>query len=194
VKKFLFIIIFLLAFTASASAEDARLANVRVYHSKDLKISFVVKGAFKEDILEAINSGIPTSFTFLVRLHRAKTLWFDEPIGTWKFKHTVKYDALKEEYEVTLDESKGTVKTKDLKEMKRLMVTGDEVTIKPSPHLDERKVYKLSIKAELDTINLPFFLDYILFFVKLWDFETDWYTVTFSPEVGAGPPPAATGK
>jgi hypothetical protein len=62
------------------------------------------------------------------------------------------------------------------------MVTGDEIEIKPSPHLTEGVVYKLGLKAELDTIKLPFFLDYILFFVKLWDFETDWYSHSFSLE------------
>jgi hypothetical protein len=180
VKKLLFTIIFLLTLTASVNAEDARLEDVKVVHSPGLKVSFVVKGAFKEGILKAIKSGIPTSFTFIIRLHRSKTLWFDELIGTWKFRHTVKYDALKEEYEVFLDENKGALKTKDLKQMKTLMVTGDDIEIKPSPHLAEGAVYKLGLKAELDTIKLPFFLDYILFFVKLWDFETDWYTHSFS--------------
>jgi hypothetical protein len=182
VKKLLFAIIFLLVSTASVNAEEARLEDVKVVHSPGLRVSFVVKGAFKEGILEAIKSGIPTSFTFIIRLHRSKRLWFDELIGTWKFKHTVKYDALKEEYEVSLDENKGALKTKDLKKMKTLMVTGDEIEIKPSPNLTEGEVYKLGLKAELDTIKLPFFLDYILFFVKLWDFETDWYSHSFSLE------------
>jgi hypothetical protein len=182
VKKFLVAIIFLLTLTASVNAEEARLEDVRVVYSPKLKVSYVVKGAFKEGIVEAIKSGIPTSFTFIIKLYRSKRLWFDELIGTWRFKHTVKYDALKEEYEVVLDENRGTLKTKDFKEMKTLMVTGDNIAINPSPHLTEGKVYKLAIKAELDKIKLPLFLDYILFFVKLWDFETDWYTYSFSPE------------
>jgi hypothetical protein len=179
--RFLITIVFVLTLTASANAEEARLEEVRVFYSPDLRVSFVVKGAFKEGIVEAINSGIPTSFTFIVKLQRKKKLWFDEHAGTWKFKHTVKYDALKEEYEVTLDENRGTFKTKDLNEMKTLMVTGDNIAISPSWHLKKGSVYRLALKAELDTIKLPFFLDYILFFVKLWDFETDWYTHTFVP-------------
>lgn len=181
-KKLSLAIVFLLALTASVYAEEARLEDVKVVQSPDLTVSFVVKGAFKEGIVKAIKSGIPTSFTFIVELRRSKTLWFDEPIGTWKFNHTVKYDALKEEYEVELDEIKGTVKTKDFNEMKTLMATGTKIVITPSPHLEKGVVYKLGIKAELDTIKLPFFLDYILFFVRLWDFETDWYIHTIQPE------------
>jgi hypothetical protein len=33
--------------------------------------------------------------------------------------------------------------------------------------------------AQLDKIRLPFYLHYVLFFVSLWDFETDWYAVDF---------------
>jgi hypothetical protein len=39
--------------------------------------------------------------------------------------------------------------------------------------------YQLRLKAELDKIELPLNLDYVLFFLSLWDFETDWYSVVF---------------
>jgi len=37
----------------------------------------------------------------------------------------------------------------------------------------------LGAKAELNKLTLPFHLHYVLFFVSLWDFETDWYTIDF---------------
>jgi len=37
----------------------------------------------------------------------------------------------------------------------------------------------LRVKAELEKVRLPLYLHYVLFFVSLWDFETDWYTVDF---------------
>jgi hypothetical protein len=39
--------------------------------------------------------------------------------------------------------------------------------------------YQLRLKAELDKIELPFYLNYVFFFLSLWDFETDWYSVSF---------------
>jgi len=39
----------------------------------------------------------------------------------------------------------------------------------------------LRIKAELDPIKLPLHLEYLFFFVSLWDFETDWHVETLSP-------------
>ncbi|NQT10914.1 MAG: DUF4390 domain-containing protein, partial [Desulfobacteraceae bacterium] len=39
--------------------------------------------------------------------------------------------------------------------------------------------YQIRAKAELGKLTLPFYLHYILFFVSLWDVETDWYTIDF---------------
>jgi hypothetical protein len=39
--------------------------------------------------------------------------------------------------------------------------------------------YQIRTKAQLSKLTLPFYLHYVLFFVSLWDFETDWYTIDF---------------
>ncbi len=161
--------------------EDARIDDVKVSWTPNLKASFQVKDAFTKDIEEAIKSGMPTSFTFIIELERVNTVWFNEEVGRWEFKHTVKYDTLKEEYEISLDETgeKG-IRTKDINEMKTLMVTGNSISITPA-HLIPGAEYELKIMAELRTTELPFLLNYMLFFVKIWDFETGWYSYSFRP-------------
>lgn len=169
------------AYCADSSA-GASIDEVSVTGRADLKVSFVVKDAFTKDIEEAIKSGIPTSFTFIMELNRINTVWLNENLGGREFKHTVKYDSLKEEYELSLDETgERGIRTKDFNEMKRLMVTGSSVPLTPEKPLISGQVYEVRIMAELRTIELPFLLDYMLFFVKLWDFKTDWYTYRFSP-------------
>ncbi|MCK5235976.1 MAG: DUF4390 domain-containing protein, partial [Deltaproteobacteria bacterium] len=126
-------------------------------------------------IEEAINSGMPTIFTFKVKMYGVKRFWPDDKIGTWRFNHTVKYDSLLEEYTVTLQESGEIIKTKDFNEMKKLMSTVSDMNISPMPKLVAGKSYRIKVKAELDPVKLPFHLDYLMFFVKLWDFETEWF-------------------
>ncbi|VAW35831.1 hypothetical protein MNBD_DELTA02-1207, partial [hydrothermal vent metagenome] len=152
------VIVFLsLAFSTNALASgQARIEEVRVDYRANLKASFIVKGAFSRGIEEAIASGMPTSFTFRVKLYQYKWfLWPDKHLGTWKFNHTVKYDLLKEEYEVTLEERNYTEKTKDPARMRKLMVSGDQIIISPLPALVPGRTYELMIKAELDTVDLP---------------------------------------
>jgi hypothetical protein len=47
--------------------------------------------------------------------------------------------------------------------------------------MQKEATYQIRMKAELSKVNLPLFFRYIFFFVSLWDFETDWQKVTFSP-------------
>ncbi len=178
---FLAFLFFSFVLSTPAFASEARIEDVEVHFKGTPMINFVVRDAFTKDIEEAINSGIPTTFTYIIRLNRQKNLWFDETIGIWNFNHTVKYDSLKEEYVITLGEKNRTEKTKDFEEMKKLMISGEDINVSPLPALKPGTAYTFAIKAELDTVNLPSLLNYMLFFVHLWDFETDWYIYEFTP-------------
>ncbi|MBI2411688.1 MAG: DUF4390 domain-containing protein [Deltaproteobacteria bacterium] len=181
-KRLLSFLVFLAVISAPAAvfAAEASIAGIKVVLDP-LRVSFEVRDAFTEEIEEAVKSGLPTSFNFIVRLSRVDPVWLDEDIGEWEFRHTVKYDTLKDEYEVRLDEDLlREARTKDLEEMKAFMTKGEAVPITPA-HLVPGEVYELGIKAELDKTELPALFNYMFFFVKLWDFETDWHTYRFSP-------------
>jgi len=181
-KIFLFVILSLfLSSPASALSRNAHIEGVKISTNPDLRVSFVVKNAFSADIEEAIKSGVPTSFKFIVELTRSRRFWFDKDAGSWEFKHTVKYDTLKEEYKIILDERGfGPVRTKDFGEMKRIMSTADSVVLEPTRRLSGGYNYQLRVMAELYTVKLPLRLDYLLFFLKLWNVKTDWLVYNFS--------------
>jgi len=165
----------------NAHAIKARVGELNVVTAPDaLSISFSVDNAFPKRIEEAIKSCVPTAFKFIVEFTRVRGFWFDKEVGTWEFKHTVKYDTLKQEYEITLEEKSGIkIFTKDFDEMKRIMSSPDSVALIPSWGLPRDYKYELRTMAELRTIRLPFHLDYMFFFLRLWDIDTDWYSYKF---------------
>ena len=169
----------LLAVAGQGYCFEPAIDEVRVESGADIKVSFTVMNAFTKEIEEAIGSGLPTSFTFFVEMSRVKSRWFNEGVGKWQFKHTVKYDTLKEEYEITRDEA-DAVRTKDFGEMKKIMSTGSAITLNYVKPVIPGQDYELKLKAELRTVKLPFLLNYMFFFVRYWDFETDWHTHNFS--------------
>ena len=59
------------------------------------------------------------------------------------------------------------------------MSTVEKLPIIPTCWLRKDQEYYLKVKAELSKVRLPLFFRYILFWVSLWDFETDWETVQF---------------
>ena len=184
----LFITFFILfSYSESAFAEEAIVENVRVVHGDSVSLTFSINGAFTDDITQAINSGIPTSFTYLVKLYKVRAFFPDKQIKTFKFNHTVKYDNLKKEYIVTLDrkalgQEDVTLRVTDIEEMKKHMTSVEKISFIPNKPFESGYAYRLLVKAELDVVNLPLavILDYMLFFVKLWDFETNWYEYKFT--------------
>ena len=182
-KTGLYIILFLvtLHWSVPVLAEKAYIADVVVTNTQDdLLVYFSVLDCFTDDLREAIASGIETTFTFFIKLYKkSNTLW-DSRIIDMEVRHSIRYDALKKIYEVKLSEQNNQIKTvKSFEEAQKLMTEVISLKIMPLENLEKGERYQLRIMAELDKIKLPLYLHHILFFLSLWDFETDWYTIDF---------------
>ncbi len=171
----------LLSFSSPLQAAEATLSDIIVTNTQeDLLVFFDIKGCFTREMEEAILNGIPTTFTIVIRLYRTRSVWFDASIASITLEHTIKYDSLKNEFRVTRSEEDDTkLVVKDFEAAKKAMAEIRNIRVIPLKELQERGKYQLRVKAELEKVRLPLYLHYVLFFVSLWDFETDWYTVDF---------------
>ena len=172
---------FLLSFPSPLQAAEATLSNIIVTNTQeDLLVFFDIEGCFTREMEEAILNGIPTTFTIVIKLYRTRTAWLDASIASITLEHTIKYDSLKNEFRVTRSEEGNTALVfKDFEAAKKAMAEIRNIRVVPLRELQNRGKYQLRVKAELDKVRLPLYLHYVLFFVSLWDFETDWYTVDF---------------
>ena len=163
-----------------AFAQDARLTNIIVTNtSDDLLMYLNVEGAFIDEIKKAILSGVPTTFSFFITLYKVRNLWFDNNLADLKISHTIKYNNLKKEFTVIRSESGKSVVTQSFKEAQKLMSEIDRLKVVPLSMLDKGSHYQIRANAELNKVTLPYYLHHILFFVSLWDFETDLYAIDF---------------
>jgi hypothetical protein len=171
----------LLTAQSAAFAEEPRLDNIIVTNTRDdLLLYLTAKNAFPDKIIKAIQSGVPTTFTFYVNLYRVRGLWPDKKVRDIQVSHTVKYDTLKNEYLVTRSwEGNRPLIVKTIDEAKRLMSEVDSLAIVPLNQLKKGAQYQIRVKAELNRMTLPFYLHYVLFFLSFWDVETDWHTIDF---------------
>ncbi|OPX40974.1 MAG: DUF4390 domain-containing protein [Deltaproteobacteria bacterium] len=162
-------------------AQEARLEDIVVTNTRDdVLLYFSVRNCFTPQMIKAIQNGIPTTFNFFVQLYEEKDYAPDRKLADLRVSHTIRYDSLKKTYVVTLDEKKGKeISVKDFEKAKELMaeIVGLEVT--KLSRLQKENRYRVRMMAQLDRIELPFHLHYVLFFLSLWNFETDWYTVEF---------------
>ena len=62
---------------------------------------------------------------------------------------------------------------------KKLMAEIDSLKVVELNRLEKGSPYQIRTKAKLRKLTLPFHLHHVLFFLALWDFDTDWYTIDF---------------
>jgi hypothetical protein len=162
-------------------AEEAYLSDVVVTNTHEhLLVYFTVNDSFTPEMKKAVESGIETTFTFIVELSEKRTYWWDREITRIKVRHSIKYDNLKRRYLVQVSENGGEpVSFNDLEEAMKLMTHVAALKVTSLGKLKRGTYYQLRMMAELDKIELPFYLHYVLFFISMWDFKTDWYTIDF---------------
>ena len=164
-----------------AYAQDARLTDIIVTNTRDdLLVYLTVEGAFREKMNNAILSGVPTTFSFFISLYQERNLWLDKEVADIKITHTLKYNNLKKEFVVKRSWENGDpLVMQSFDEARELMTEIDSLKIVPLRMLEKGRRYQIRAKAELSKLTLPYSLHYVLFFVSLWDFETDLYTIDF---------------
>lgn len=181
--SFFILPIFLALFFAAAPAlaKKAYLNDIVVTNTRDhLLLYFSVNNCFTPEMNTAIESGLSTTFTFFVKVYEKRSLLWDKMVAGAEFSHAIKYDHLKNVYEVRLSENKDKpVVLKNFEEAKKLMAGVAGLKVMPLQDLKKGGRYQVRMRAELDRIKLPLHLHYVLFFLSLWDFETGWSTVDF---------------
>lgn len=185
-KKFFLLPVFLAYFLlilvpVRSYCMEARVTDFLVTNTADdVLVYFRVTNCFTEDMEKAVLAGIPTTFTFLLELYKERGYWFDKKEYRREIKHTIKYDNVKKIFYVSLAENGGKpMAFSDFDEAKRAMAELNGVAIVPLKLLKREGQYHIRAKAQLDKVRLPFRMEYVLFFVSMWDFETDWYKQGF---------------
>jgi len=181
VTGFLVLVVLLLSVYGVAMAKDATLTNIIVTNTRDdLLVYLSVDGAFTQKMADAVKNGVPASFTFFVNLYRTRSMWLDKKMADLTITHTIKYNSLKKEYAVSRSwDSNSPVILQSFDAAKKLMTEIDSLKVIPLGLLERGKQYQIQAKAKLSRVTLPYYLHYVLFFLSLWDFETDWYTIDF---------------
>ena len=164
-----------------AAAIDVQISNIAMKEEgRELLLSLKVENAFHEKLEEAILNGIPATFSFLIRLERIRDLWPDETVTEFTVTHSLKYHTLKNHFIITKSwENNKQMISDSFAEAKQMMSEINGLKLVNRDRMRTEWRYRVSAKAELDKVNLPFFLNYIFFFASMWDFETQWHSHEF---------------
>ncbi|MDD5168464.1 MAG: DUF4390 domain-containing protein [Syntrophales bacterium] len=167
-------LVFSLAISNTAIGLEARIQDVLITPQNGQLLAYArVTNCFTKEMETAIMAGVPTTFTFLIDLYQERPGWFDRQIVSVMIRHTIKYDGMKKMFYVTSSTGRESATFQDFENAKRAMTEFNAAIALPVIYKDTS--YYTMMKAKLDKIRLPLYMDYIFFFVSLWDFETAWY-------------------
>lgn len=183
----LFILLFPLLFCLGNPAlahpgDDVQFKDITITTSNTHLLLFgVVKNDKSQELEQALHSGIPMHFTFYIELYRTRKNWPDEELASMEFSHTLKYDRLKERYQLNIEEQKNRTSTHvNLEKAIQKMNEINGLKLVELAKLQPDSSYELRMKAELYEKTLPMNLHYIIPFISFWNMETDWHTIEFT--------------
>ena len=177
--KFIPIIVAILIFGTNPTITEASpsLVNIGVgTKGKIVVMNARLVDGFNESIMDAIESGIPISFTFLIELRQKNTLWNDNLVSSNTINHTIQYDSLKKVYRFS--ESGKSVKrkfiTRNKENYKKLMLTLKNIPIASTRRLTSNEKYYIRIKANLETDHIWFPFNHLFSYLPFNNFEASW--------------------
>ena len=134
-----------------------------------VSVRFTLANAFENgEMVEALKSGLPTSFSYVVEIFRDRPNWFDDSIAKARIEVICTYNSLTREYLLNYRRDKHLVRSEtftDLAALERQMTTVDEADLF---EIGTRKPYKLKVRAKADLMRGW------LMYVIPWEVSTRW--------------------
>jgi hypothetical protein len=163
-----------------AYGSDAKIKDILITQSTDyIQLYAKITNCFTKEMESAILAGVPTTFTFLLDLYQERSWWIDKKVAVVVINHTIKYDNIKKIFHVIFSNRQEPAVFQDFESAKVAMAELNGVVVAPVKQLQKNRATYLLVKARLDKVRLPLGMEYVFFFVSLWDFETDWYKQRF---------------
>lgn len=161
------------ALTAGAALAQPRIENLSATAVDGrVGVRFDLADAFRGNkTVQALQSGLPTSFTYVVEIFRDRPNWFDEGISRSRIEVIATFNSVTREYLLNYRRDRRLVSSETLTSLETLekrMTTIDEPGLF---EIGNRRPYKLKVRVKAD------FERGFLLYVVPWQISTHWRTV-----------------
>ena len=155
--------VFVVAFVLLAvvvRAGEPDLSVTPLARDGQVLVSFELSDAFTEEVRDAIQSGLATTFSYELELRHGTAAWFDRTLAAVTITATVRFDNLTRRYQMsrTLD---GRVEdarpTEDRNAVGRWMTRFEHVPLSTTSMLEANGEYYVRVRAHTRPRNAWFF-------------------------------------
>ena len=172
--------VLLLAEAALAADPTIQTLSAKAVNHQ-ISVHFTMAHAFdREQTLQGLQSGVPTTLTYIVEVYRDRPRWFDEGIARARIEVIATFNSLTREYLLNYRRDHKLVRSEtfnDLASLQHAMTTIDEPNLFD---IGKRPPYKLKVRVKADLMR-----GWLLYFIP-WEVSTRWMAVrvVVPPETG----------
>jgi hypothetical protein len=168
VPRILFLVSLLLTVSVHAADPSIEKLSATAQNGK-VTVRFHLADAFGNgEMVDALQSGLPTSFTYEVEIFRDRPNWFDEGIGRARIEVICTFNSVTREYLLNYRRDKKLVRSETFSDLPSLQ---QRMTVVDEPDLFDiggRRPYKLKVRARADLMHG------FVFYVVPWEVSTRW--------------------
>ena len=168
-------------FPMPAIAEfNPRMVDILITsNTKNVLLYSRLVDGFKTEMESAIFAGVPAIFTISLEVYQERP-YLDRNVFSKVIHRTIKYDILKKTFTISTNDKNPPVVFPDYESAQKAMSELSGISVIPLSNLDRGHNYTIHVKVKMNKVVLPFSMEYVFFFVSLWDYETPLYKIRFS--------------
>jgi hypothetical protein len=162
--------ILLLLFAADARPPDPKIETLTAT-AADGKVSvrFSLANGFENgEMVQALQSGIPTSITYRIEIFRDRPWWLDDGIDRSRIEVIGTFNSVTREYLLNYRRDRKLVRSETFTDLAALQARMTSIEEPDLFEIGNRKPYKLKVRAKADLMRGW------LFYVVPWEVSTRW--------------------
>src|SRR6058998_2216589 len=154
------VVAFVLAWhVAFAAADKPDITVTPIARDGQVLVSFELSDGFTADVRDAIQSGLPTTFSYEVELRRQTSAWFDRTVASVTIAATVRFDNLTRRYQMS-HATDGRVEdakpAEQLDAVREWMTKFERVPLSKTSALEANGEYYVRVRAHTQPHNAWF--------------------------------------
>ena len=165
-------LLYLLTATAAlaAKAPVPEIQNLSAVASGEkVTVRFTLDGVFRNgEMVEALQSGLPTSFTYVVEIFRDRPNWFDDEIARARVEVICTFNSVTREYLLNYRRDRKLVRSDTFTDLASLQASMTRIEEVDLFDIGRRKPYKLKVRVKADLMRGW------LMYVIPWEVSTRW--------------------
>ena len=149
---------------------DPRIENLTALAvNGKVSIRFALSNGFeKDEMVEALQSGVPTSITYRIEIFRDRPWWLDDGIERSQIEVIGTFNSVTREYLLNYRRDRKLVRSETFTDLAALQARMTSVDEPDLFDIGDRKPYKLKVRAKADLMRGW------LFYVVPWEISTRW--------------------